>query len=166
MALQLLGQIAQHLRWSSVQAATPVLNCRMANAVSRNVSAIMAMQQKAFVVETTAGIVNPVGTGITYTMGPATRISAIVKMVRELSGKTALLTAHRIALAVLMDTITEIPAALPRNAPAQTGLLLSGKPAHWMEWPSAALAKMGFVFKTTPGHVSFLSTKRASADRL
>lgn len=32
-----------------------VLNCRMANAVSRNVSAIMAMQQKAFVAETTAG---------------------------------------------------------------------------------------------------------------
>ena len=31
------------------------------------------------------------------------------------------------------------------------GLLLSGKPVHWMEWPSAALAKMGFVFKTTPG---------------
>ena len=94
MALQLLGQIARHLRSSSVQAAilvtisaalvgstgslkkltlrrylqsfliphdpsktlvSEVLTCRMANAVSRNVSAIMAMQQKTFVAETTAG---------------------------------------------------------------------------------------------------------------
>lgn len=164
MALQLLDQIAQHLRWSSVQAAILVLNCRMADAVSRNVSAIMAMQPKAFVAETTAGTANPVGTGITYTMGPAPRISATVKMVKQLSGKIAPSMVHRIALAVLMDTITEMPAALRRNAPAQTVLLQSVKPAHWMEWHSAALAKLVFVSKTTLGHANFLSTKRASAE--
>lgn len=89
MALQLLDQIAQHLCWSSVQAAIPVLNCRMANAVSKHVSAIMAMQQRARVAETIAGTANPVGMAITYTMEPASRISATVKMVKELSGKTA-----------------------------------------------------------------------------